>query len=224
MIYLASSWRNEHQLETLDLIRRARYEVYDFRNPTDGVGGFSWQQLGTVVAPCMWSAAELAQALRHPEAVRGHGLDQAAMDHATACVLLLPCGSSAHLAAGYCAGRGVPTVVYAPSTIEPELMYLTFGSSPIVTTPDELLTWLARTFTPAVEWRGAHLEFHRRQAEFHRRQARLARARIAEIAGSHHSQRVTAADLAAVRAQELADIAPAVTISDPIEVRELPPP
>lgn len=56
-------------------------------------------------------------------------------------------------------------------------------------------------------------------------------AELERIAGSHHSQRVTVADLAAVRAQELADIAPAppaqcvaprVAVGESIEVRELP--
>lgn len=32
-IYLASSWRNEHQPRILALLRDAGHEVYDFRHP-----------------------------------------------------------------------------------------------------------------------------------------------------------------------------------------------
>lgn len=143
-IYLASSWRNEHQPEVLRVLRAAGHTVYDFRNPAPGSTGFGWRQI-TAKPTAEWTPDDLAQVLRHPIAKRGHGLDQGGMDRATACVLLLPCGSSAHLEAGWCAGRGVPTIVYAPSSIrEPELMYLTFGTEPIVTTERELLERLAK--------------------------------------------------------------------------------
>lgn len=46
---------------------------------------------------------------------------------------------------------------------------------------------------------------------------------VEHVRAPHRAQRVTAADLAAVRAQELADFSPSATaISSPIEVRELP--
>ena len=148
MIYVASSWRNEHQPHVVEVLRAVGHQVYDFRHPAPGDSGFSWSKLtgpgyDDMVPPSFWKPADLELALRHPVARQAHGLDQAALDAATACVLLLPCGSSAHLEAGYCAGRGVPTIVYAPSTIrEPELMYLTFGLEPIITTEQELVDWM----------------------------------------------------------------------------------
>lgn len=141
-IYVASSWRNEQQAHVVTLLRGAGHEVYDFKNPAPGDNGFSWRQI-TAKPTEEWTPSDLKEVLQHPIAKRGHGLDQGGMNRATACVLLLPCGSSAHLEAGWCAGRGIPTVVYAPTTIrDPELMYLTFGEQPIVTSEVELLRWL----------------------------------------------------------------------------------
>lgn len=37
------------------------------------------------------------------------------------CVLVLPCGRSAHTEAGWFAGRGLKTIVYMPEKQEPEL-------------------------------------------------------------------------------------------------------
>lgn len=47
----------------------------------------------------------------------------AAMLWADTCVLVLPCGRSAHTEAGWFAGRGLKTIVYMPGKQEPELMY-----------------------------------------------------------------------------------------------------
>src|SRR6266700_2939532 len=44
-IYAASSWRNEDQPFIVEQLRRAGHEVYDFRNPPNGVGGFAWSQI-----------------------------------------------------------------------------------------------------------------------------------------------------------------------------------
>ena len=45
---------------------------------------------------------------------------------ADTCVLVLPCGRSAHTEAGWFAGRGLKTIVYMPENQEPELMYKLF--------------------------------------------------------------------------------------------------
>ena len=41
---------------------------------------------------------------------------------ADTCVLVLPCGRSAHAEEGWFAGKGLKTVVYIPEKQEPELM------------------------------------------------------------------------------------------------------
>lgn len=146
-IYLASSWRNEFQPAVLLMLHRAGHEVYDFRNPRPGDSGFSWSDIDPNWR--QWTPLEFADALRHPIAARGHGLDHAAMEWSTACVLLLPCGSSAHLEAGWLAGRGKPCAVYAPELREPELMYRSlvdgpWGDGVVFATPDAVLEFLAR--------------------------------------------------------------------------------
>ena len=39
-IYVASSWRNKYQPEVVAALRKAGHEVYDFRNPKDGLLDF----------------------------------------------------------------------------------------------------------------------------------------------------------------------------------------
>ena len=48
------------------------------------------------------------------------------MLRADTCVLVLPCGRSAHTEAGWFAGNGLKTIVYMPEKQEPELMYKLF--------------------------------------------------------------------------------------------------
>lgn len=71
---------------------------------------------------------DLLEALRHERACEGFGLDFDAMKWAHACVLLLPSGNSAHLEAGWFAGKGKPVAVLVPELREPELMYKLFDT------------------------------------------------------------------------------------------------
>ena len=120
-IYLASSWRNARQPEVLAALRADGHEVYDFRNPAPGDSGFSWREIGV---PSAWTAAYFANdVLNHPVAARGFGLDMVALEACSACVLLLPCGRSAHLELGQAVGARKLTIVYMPALEEPELMY-----------------------------------------------------------------------------------------------------
>lgn len=120
-IYLASSWRNERQPEVLAALRVDGHDVYDFRNPAPGDTGFGWRKIGD---RSTWTAEHFAtHVLDHPIAARGFGLDMAALEACSICVLLLPCGRSAHLELGYAVGAGKLTVVYMPELDEPELMY-----------------------------------------------------------------------------------------------------
>lgn len=144
-IYLASSWRNTYQPTVLAELIAAGHEVYDFRHPAPGNTGFGWSQ--TIDRP-ITDAATLLEALAHPRAVEGFGFDYRAMQWADACVLLLPSGNSAHLEAGWFAGRGKPVAVLAPMLKEPELMYKCFddsdGPTPLFATTAEVIAHLAR--------------------------------------------------------------------------------
>lgn len=121
-VYVASSWRNEHQQEVVQKLREVGYEVYDFKHP-QGEAGFKWSNIDENWQK--WSMQEYKKALNHPYAQFGFNRDFDAMKEADICVLCLPCGRSAHLEAGWMKGAGKRVVAYIPPTekIEPELMY-----------------------------------------------------------------------------------------------------
>jgi hypothetical protein len=50
-----------------------------------------------------------------------------ALQQADTCVLVLPCGRSAHTEAGWMAGAGKRVIVFIPEMVEPELMYKLFN-------------------------------------------------------------------------------------------------
>lgn len=122
-IYLASSWRNACQPAVVKGLRAVGHEVYDFQNPIPGNKGFAWSEIDP--AWLEWDPARFVAVLDSSIARAGYRFDKAALDWCDTCVLLLPCGRSAHLEAGYAIGKGKPTlVVLAEERFEPELMYL----------------------------------------------------------------------------------------------------
>ena len=123
-IYVASSWRNQYYPEVVQRLREAGHEVYDFRNPPHGGAGFHWTDVDPD-AP-NWTYAQYAEGLHHPLAERQFQADIDALTWADTCVLVLPCGRSAHTEAGWMAGAGKRVVAYLPEMVEPELMYKLF--------------------------------------------------------------------------------------------------
>ena len=121
-IYLASSWRNPYQPSALLQLRDAGHEVYDFRHPKPDDNGFGWDQIDPNWKN--WTPEEYRNALSHAVAQRGFKNDRDAMEDSDGCVLLLPCGRSAHLEAGWFMGMGRPVWIVIPEPVEPELMYL----------------------------------------------------------------------------------------------------
>lgn len=119
-IYVASSWRNERQPEVVIALRGAGHDVYDFRNPGPGSHGFAWSDIDPEWQS--WSPETFREALEHPVAIDGFSEDATAMVWADACVLVMPCGRSAHLEAGWFLGAGKPTYILLADG-EPELMY-----------------------------------------------------------------------------------------------------
>lgn len=147
-IYLASSWRNPTQPAVVELLRSWGYDVYDFRNPPQKVG-FGWKQIDH--AWRSWSARGFIEGLEHPFAQAGFESDMKALRECDVCVLLLPCGRSAHLELGWSAGANKKTLVMLDDPLsEPELMYLMNTS--ICATPQEMTETLARWYG---EWKNA---------------------------------------------------------------------
>ena len=139
-IYIASSWRNKYYPEVVRRLRAEGHAVYDFRNPPGGGSGFHWTDVDEN-AP-NWTFGQYAEGLCHPLAERQFAADLKAMREADVCVLVLPCGRSAHTEAGWMAGAGKKVVAYIPEMVEPELMYKLFDA--VVGTLDELVCSIAR--------------------------------------------------------------------------------
>ena len=97
-IYVASSWRNKYYDEVVARLEAEFHRVYDFRHPTHGGNGFRWTDIDEN-AP-NWTLEQYREGLDHPKAVRQFRDDWDALDWADTCVLVLPCGRSAHTEAG----------------------------------------------------------------------------------------------------------------------------
>ena len=140
-VYVASSWRNLYQPAVVVSLRAAGLQVYDYKEPAPGQSGFRWSEIDAKWIG--WTPADWREALTHPIAQEGYSRDKQALDWCDAGVLVLPCGRSAHLEAGYLAGCGKPVCTLALEPIEPELMALLLGPAKnICTTMDELFDWL----------------------------------------------------------------------------------
>ncbi len=134
-IYVASSWRNDRQPALVQALRGAQFEVYDFRDPAFG---FSWRDIDP--AWRTWSAARYLQALESEPVIVGYERDMAALEDADCVILVLPCGKSAHLEAGWAVGQGKPLIIVLDSReIEPDLMYRM--AAKIVTTLEDAVAW-----------------------------------------------------------------------------------
>ena len=117
-VYVASSWRNSRQPEVVAAIREAGFEVYDFRNAETA---FEWREID--LGKKYWGWGDFRRALEHPIAEKGFDSDFEALERCDCCVLLLPCGKSAHLEFGYAVGLGKATFILVEGGVEPELMY-----------------------------------------------------------------------------------------------------
>lgn len=146
-LYVASSWRNKYQPTVVERLRQEGFDPYDFRVPRHGEAGFAWSQVDPNWKE--WSTEEYRKALKHPTAEYGFNNDLTSMKSADAFVLVLPSGRSAHLEAGWAIGQGVPTAIYMPESVEPELMYKL--AEIICIGMDELLVWLKDIMPTASE-------------------------------------------------------------------------
>ncbi|MFM2092084.1 MAG: hypothetical protein RLZZ127_2573 [Planctomycetota bacterium] len=133
-IYVASSWRNPYQPGLVDWLRMHGHAVYDFRNPPHRTG-FRWTDVGLETKRP--TVDQYREALQHPVAAAGYLSDFRAMEWADTCILLLPCGRSAHLEAGWFAGRGKRLIILTQDGEEPELMALMAHA--ICGSPEEVL-------------------------------------------------------------------------------------
>lgn len=105
----------------------------------EGEKGFHWSDIDTDWE--QWGPDQFIASLNHPIAVAGFNLDFRAMCWADVCVMVMPCGRSAHLEAGFFVGANKPLYILL-SDGEPELMYKM--ASALCSDEDELLMLLRK--------------------------------------------------------------------------------
>ena len=110
-IYLASSWKNQQQVLALaDIFESNGFEVDTFRRKTDKRYAFHWSEfVDTETALQNYDAISF---LADPRVLRAFQEDKRWLDWADTVVLVLPCGRSAHLEAGYAKGQGKSLYIY----------------------------------------------------------------------------------------------------------------
>lgn len=149
-IYVASSWRNPLQVAVVHGLRRAGHEVYDFKNPRPGDEGFHWSSVMPSYDHETCDADDYLKALEHPISVAGFASDFDAMEWADVCVLVLPCGRSAHLEAGWFAAHKELVIMLEGPKVTPELMYRMADA--VVPTFNDLLGYFG--VQPDLGWHG----------------------------------------------------------------------
>lgn len=137
-VYVASSWRNEHQPAVVTALRKLGLDVFDFREhpqPTP-----PWGKMGYGPdAGRHWTHDEIRRAFNDPRVLDVFKRDMGALRHAEVTVLVCPSGRSAHLEAGFATGAGQKLVAFTPEGVEPEIM--TMMADHIVTSIDDLCAW-----------------------------------------------------------------------------------
>jgi hypothetical protein len=128
------------QQGVVHVLRAAGHDVYDFRQPKLGNHGFSWHEIDPSIprgpADLIMAAEDIRLMLAHPVADDGFALDMGALQWCDTCVLVLPCGRSAHLEAGWAVGAGKLTIGLLAEG-EPDLMWKMLAH--LVVHVDELL-------------------------------------------------------------------------------------
>jgi hypothetical protein len=141
-IYPASSWRNEAYPGDVAAMRADAHDVYDFREANSG---FRWS--GTTYPE------HICELETDPHVAAAFKRDKDALDWCDVCVLILPCGKSAHLEAMYASARGKPVIIKfcVEEPLQPELMYrlLAVGTGGVrfVTNTAELIAALRKSAT-----------------------------------------------------------------------------
>jgi hypothetical protein len=146
-IYVASSWRCEYQQAVVYRLRTLGHEVYDFRGAGTGWGeddgpdgGFHWTEVDPEYKTWPQDIPRYIAGLNHPRAIEGFDRDMSALIRCNACILVNPCGQSAHAELGWACGAGKLTAAFCPAIREPDLMLKM--ASLITDKWEDILEWL----------------------------------------------------------------------------------
>ena len=113
-IYIASSWKNqEWVLQTANVLEADGFEVDAFCRSTDKRFAFHWSEfvddekdLQNYDACSFLGDARVQKAFKE---------DKKWLDWSDCVVLVMPCGRSSHLEAGYAKGQDKTLIIYAPN-------------------------------------------------------------------------------------------------------------
>lgn len=118
-VYIADSvLRTYFHNTVVGALREDGHDVYDHRAPAPGEEGFRWSLVDKDWRN--WTPAQAVAALEAPAARPAYYRDMTALIGATATVLVLPAGNSAHLELGLARGRGQLSAILYPPLDFPE--------------------------------------------------------------------------------------------------------
>lgn len=125
IIYTASSWKNKYYSDVVKRLVSEGFRIYDFRSAISTEGqtqAFDWSQIDPDWEK--WNTTDFLQVLETNDlAANAFKSDLKGMQDADICLLILPCGKSSHLEAGYMKGLGKVLYIYMPELERPELIY-----------------------------------------------------------------------------------------------------
>lgn len=105
-------------------LRAAGHEVHDYKESASGTEGAPPGPEMDDFTRMRFEPAQFRSLLnQHPLARSLFDKDMNALRASEACVLVQPCGKSAHLELGWAVGAGKHTVVLLQGECEPDLMY-----------------------------------------------------------------------------------------------------
>lgn len=158
-VYIASSWKNGHLDAVINALEAEGHAVYDFRRHA----GFHWSDVDPEYKT--WTAEQYQRGLGHRLASEAFSADWQGLYCADACVLVLPCGRSAHLEVGAAIGMGRWTAIYQPPGTEvvPELMYS--AATLYTTSLVDLLAFVGGVMAYPILWSRGWFEERARRLE-----------------------------------------------------------
>jgi len=106
-IYLASSWKNQELVHAVaSFLRQNGHEVDAFCDESSGRYVFHFSEIGDA------DELDAISFLADTRSQKAFEEDKKWLEWCDVCVMILPCGNSAHLEAGYAKGIGKQLVIY----------------------------------------------------------------------------------------------------------------
>ena len=110
-IYIASSWKNQQAvLELAETLELHGFEVDAFCRATDQRYAFHWSEfMDDKIELLKYDAVSF---INDPKVQRAFAEDKKWLDWSDTVIMLMPCGRSSHLEAGYAKGQGKRLFIY----------------------------------------------------------------------------------------------------------------